>query len=65
MDGLNPIESNTTQPMAVPARTLSNAEEEMRELPARRCRSSTILGIIENFAGEKRQVKIPMTKIIG
>ena len=65
MDGLNPIESNTTQPMAVPAKTLNNAEEEMREFPARRCRSSTILGIIENFAGEKRQVKIPMTKITG
>ena len=36
MDGLNPIESNTTQPMAVPAKTLNNAEEEMREFPARR-----------------------------
>src|SRR3990167_5838605 len=65
IDTLNPTESNTIQPTAVPAKTLNNAEHETREFAASRRRSSIIFGIIENFAGEKKQVKIPIKKITG
>jgi len=65
MENLKPSESNAIHPTAVPAKTLNSAEDVMREFAARRWRSSTIFGMIENFAGEKRQVKMPITKIAG